>query len=165
MVAANAVGFNKIAIIAFENDTILPASFPNIFCFGKDGKEYFISQCYASLLDEISLLCSDTFNAKKAPLFAITNKNGQINVRTKHTLHKFLKKNDYFLLDNRRLDETILPKSDYYVFVDWYFWNFGLDGLGKVFAKTDSIAAMHPNKVTLIFIHPKSPDCLVASEE
>jgi len=151
---ASLCNFDKVAILTYLNQENIEGHIFDAKCFNKKGKQLFIPTCYSTLPKYVeNNLFLDSI--KKNLPFWIENSNGKISMKRRENLKQYLDENEIFLLDNKRLDATMLPSSDYYLFVDWFY--FVLEGIGESLSKMDSLANLHPDKVTLIFIHASNP--------
>jgi hypothetical protein len=161
-VAANVSGFNKSAILTFMDKQNVDYPLPNPFCFNNKGKELQVDACYGTLPAYMSLLCSDNANSVRTRWhYSIEASDRDIHLRERLTLHDFLQKHEIVLLNNQRLDESMLPKSTYYLFVDWFFWTITAT---DVLVDMDSIANINKEKITLVLIHATNPDVLVKTD-
>ena len=176
-IAARMVCFDKNTILAYYNTEESPDRMPNPYCFNKEGKEFIVPSCYEALSNFAELLVEDniqkeefyffkrdtstTVKLKRSPFISsIKRMNGKRSIYFRQNLKDFLRKHDVRLMNNQRLDETMLPKSDYYLFVDWVF-PMAMD----VFSEIDSIATLHSDKITFIAVHACNPSVIAKKKD
>ena len=162
-VGASLCNFERIAILAYLDNDSLDFSLPNAHCFNKKGEELEVIDCYASLPEYLkNNLCVDS-TKKRIPFWIVHNSDSKkTSFNRRKNLKRYLDDNEVFLLDNRRLNINMLPSSDYYLFIHWFY--FTLPGIGDSMSEMDSIANMYPDKVTLVFIHATNPKIFVTDD-
>lgn len=153
---ASYIGFDKVSILTYYNRTQDSIVFPlpNVKCFDSKGKEIIAPSCYG-LLPQFILNCLIRDSVDRQPLYRIKIVNNKASIVKRISLHQFLRKDNIFLLNDTVLDESMLPKSDYYLFVDWFF--FASTESMAVIAEMDSILNTAKNKVTLVVTHACAP--------
>jgi hypothetical protein len=147
-IVVDSFGFESL-LPAYENKSEPTLPLPNTFAFDITGKEIHFGNCYATLSNDLARLALDSLRYELP--YSILLTNGDISLKKRLTIHEFLQEKEIYLLDNRRLDETMLPKTDYYLFVDYFFWS--IDLIGDNLIKLDSVANEHKDKVTCVLIH------------
>lgn len=149
-------GFNKTPFNTYLNkDTIDIGQKRTIWCFDSLGRPILFDQCMNCYCDNLSGLLTGKHEVVRMMPLTIkihkdTSGKKNTNVFFNHNLTKFLKKNDIRLLDNSRLTIGKLPKSKFYLFVEWY-WIYPEEGY-EVLHKMDSICAQNP-QVTFVLVH------------
>lgn len=93
--------------------------------------------------------------------FSVRDEKSKIDVRT--NLYGFLKDNEILLLNNKRLTIDMLPKSDYYLFVDW-IW-LAPAGSFDDFSKLDSLCSANASKITFIKVHASNTSKITFSRK
>ena len=153
---ASYIGFDNVSILAYYNrsqDSII-FPLPNVSCFNAKGEEIIAPSCYGSLPKFISnCLIRDSVH-RKLP-YRIETINDKTSIVKRISLHQFLINNKILLLNDLTLDESMLPKSDYYLFIDWFFYA-PTESMATI-AEMDSILSTTKGKVSLIVIHACAP--------
>lgn len=148
--------FNKASIISFYNinQDSMQNSCPNVFCFDNKGNELYVPFYLASIPDFITdYLCHDS--VRKQCRYWIEEKNGQTLLKSRTNLTTFFSENEILLLNNQRLNESMLPKSRYYLFIEWFF--FSPKKTFITLSKIDKMASLHKETVTVILCHVCRP--------
>ena len=118
---ASYIGFDNVSILTYYNrsqDSII-FPLPNVNCFNAKGEEIIAPSCYSPLPQFISnCLIRDSVH-RKLP-YRIETINDKTSIVKRISLHQFLINNKILLLNDLTLDESMLPKSDYYLFIDWF---------------------------------------------
>ena len=123
-------------------------------CFNAKGEEIIAPSCYSSLPQFISnCLIRDSVH-RKLP-YRIETINDKTSIVKRISLHQFLINNKILLLNDLTLDESMLPKSDYYLFIDWFF--YAPTESMAIIAEMDSILSTTKGKATLVVIHACAP--------
>jgi hypothetical protein len=147
-ILSDSFGFKSV-ILAYENKSKPTLPMPNTFAFDKTGKEKSFGSCYAALSSDLKRLVLDSL--RSPPPYYIQSLNGKTSLKKRLNIHDFLQEKEIYLLDNRRLDETMLPDTDYYLFIDYFFW--AIDAIGDSLIELDSMAFEYNNKITCVLIH------------
>lgn len=148
--------FNKASIISFYNinQDSMQNSCPSVFCFDDKGNELYVPFYLATIPDFITnYLCRDS--VKKQCRYWIEEKNGQTLLKSRINLTDFFSENEILLLNNQRLNESMLPKSRYYLFIEWFF--FSPKKTFNTLSEIDKMASLHKETVTVIFCHVCRP--------
>ena len=148
--------FNKASIISFYNidQDSMQNSCPSVYCFDDKGNELYVPFYLASIPDFIThYLCRDS--VKKQCRYWIEEKNGQTLLKSRTNLTDFFSENEIMLLNNQRLNETMLPKSRYYLFIEWFF--FSPKKTFITLSEIDKMASLHKETVTVILCHVCRP--------
>ncbi|HOS16140.1 MAG TPA: hypothetical protein PKX15_03855 [Bacteroidales bacterium] len=157
---ASYIGFDKVSILTYYNrsqDSII-FPLPNVNCFNAKGEEIIAPSCYSSLPQFISnCLIRDSVH-RKLP-YRIETINDKTSIVKRISLHQFLINNKILLLNDLTLDESMLPKSDYYLFIDWFF--YAPTESMAIIAEMDSILSTTKGKATLVVIHACAPKEIV----
>lgn len=121
-------GIDKTPFIAFFNrDSIdMSSDKQHVWCFDSLGREMFFRECIGTYWEDFSNLLQGDPPRPRALLICedVYNQNGkrtQRSFRTRQNLPDFMSSHDIRLLDNTRLTLSKLPKSRYYLFIDWYW--------------------------------------------
>ncbi|OQA90489.1 MAG: hypothetical protein BWY27_00773 [Bacteroidetes bacterium ADurb.Bin234] len=157
---ASYIGFDNVSILTYYNrsqDSII-FPLPNVNCFNAKGEEIIAPSCYSSLPQFISnCLIRDSVH-RKLP-YRIETINDKTSIVKRISLHQFLINNKILLLNDLTLDESMLPKSDYYLFIDWFF--YAPTESMAIIAEMDSILSTTKGKATLVVIHACAPKEIV----
>ncbi|MFA7402318.1 MAG: hypothetical protein WCZ21_07315, partial [Bacteroidales bacterium] len=129
-------------------------SCPSVYCFDDKGNELYVPFYLASIPDFIThYLCRDS--VKKQCRYWIEEKNGQTLLKSRTNLTDFFSENEIMLLNNQRLNETMLPKSRYYLFIEWFF--FSPKKTFITLSEIDKTASLHKETVTVVLCHVCRP--------
>lgn len=148
--------FNRASIISFYNidQDSMQNSCPSVYCFDDKGNELYVPFYLASIPDFIThFLCRDS--VKKQCRYWIEEKNGQTILKLRTKLTEFFSGNEVMLLNNQRLNESMLPKSRYYLFIEWFFFSPKKSFI--TLSEIDKIASLHRETVTVILCHVCRP--------
>ncbi|MCQ2271609.1 MAG: hypothetical protein MJZ72_02320 [Bacteroidales bacterium] len=152
---AKFISINKTPFVAYLNkDTLDLGERQPTYCFDSLGRPVLFTECLSSYCSNLSELLAGNYTVNRYPMTIWRNKNSSdkktIGLCLNRNLVQFLRKNDIRLLDNSRLTIEKLPKSNFYLFVEWY-WVYPEAGY-NVLKRMDSICALNP-EVTLVKVH------------
>ncbi len=144
---ADFIGINKYGTICIRNSEYIDMPMPHVYCFKDDGSQIYIGSCYATIPDDIS----DLLNGKEQKM-ALLDKT--------HTIYEFLTEINLQYLNGLNITPENLPKSDYYLFIDWY-WLMD-EQIQKAILKIDNVLIHNKSKVKIQYFKYHATNSLEA---